>query len=284
MSKTEAPKNNIVMVPTDFSEVADNAIDHAIGIAKQLNYKVTLFHVINKDTKSLLKKDNQELKDLNDKLHAKANELKAKHNIEIEYLAKEGSIFTAIGEAANEVGANFLVMGTHGKIGVQHVIGSYAYKVVVSSPVPIIVVQEKSQHKGYHNIVMNIDHTMESKQKIAWAVYLAKTFTSTVHLVYPSESDEFLTKRINNNLNQMRKYLAENGISYTLTKLDGGNNAKSIENYANSIAADLILAITSPDKLTFIMSPWEEQILFNSSKIPVMCVNPSDTYITVLRF
>lgn len=284
MNKTETPKNNIVMVPTDFTEVADNAIDHAIGIAKQLNYKVTLFHVINKDTKSLLKKDNQDINDLNDKLKAKADELKAKYNIEIDYLAKEGSIFTAIGETATEIGANFLVMGTHGKIGVQHVIGSYAYKVVISSPVPIIVVQKKSQHKGYHNIVMNIDHTMESKQKIAWAVYLAKTFSSTVHLVYPNENDEFLAKRVHNNVNQMKKYLSENGISYTLTKLDSGNIAKNIENYANSIEADLILAITSPDKLTFIMSPWEEQILFNSSKIPVMCVNPSDTYITILRF
>ena len=45
--------SNTILVPTDFSEPCANAASHAMHIAKILNYKVVLFHAINRDTASV---------------------------------------------------------------------------------------------------------------------------------------------------------------------------------------------------------------------------------------
>ena len=52
----ETIKHNI-LVPTDFTEVIEFATEHAAGICKMQNYKLTLLHVINNDTRSYLKKE-----------------------------------------------------------------------------------------------------------------------------------------------------------------------------------------------------------------------------------
>lgn len=278
----EKQKNNVLMVPTDFSEVADFAVKHAIGIAKELNFKIALLHAINKETKSNLKKENKGLEHIEEKLKVLVDSIK-QQGIEAESITKEGSIFNVIPEVAFEIGANFLIMGTHGKVGVQKFTGSYAWKVVTTSPVPIFVVQKREFEKGYHNIVFNIDHSMRSKQKLNWAVYIANIFKSTIHLTYPKESDEFIAKKIKANLSQTKSFLAKSNITFTEKEIRGGNLAKQLESYAKEVSADLFMIMTNPEKSNIILSPWDEKLLFNEEKIPVMCINPVDSFITVLR-
>jgi nucleotide-binding universal stress UspA family protein len=274
-------KEKLVFVPTDFTEAANFATEHAIGIAKLLKYKVCLFHVINKETKAKLKKEGKTEESIKEKMDLVASGLKNKHKVEIMTTAKDGSIFSSIAEVADNMGAEFLTMGTHGKVGVQKFIGSYAWKVVTGSPVPVIVIQKGAKFKGYLSIVMNVDHTMESKQKITWAVYIAKIFSSLVHLTFQPETDEFLANKTKANLAQMKRVLEKNKIKYTEKTLNkSGNLATLLEEYANNINAELIMVMTDKEKSTFILSPWAEQILFNKSKIPVMCINPIDSHVS----
>ena len=55
----EARMNNIILIPTDFSEVCNNAMNQAVEAALFLSYDIILLHVIDKNTKSQLKKDKQ---------------------------------------------------------------------------------------------------------------------------------------------------------------------------------------------------------------------------------
>jgi nucleotide-binding universal stress UspA family protein len=275
-------QNKLVLVPTDFTEPADYATEHAAGVAKLLGYKVCLFHVINKETKSQLKKEGLKENAIDEKLAKKAKEAEEKYQVEVEHLAKDGSIFSSIGEVAKELGAEFLTMGTHGKVGIQNFIGSYAWKVVTSTPAPVIVVQKGARFKPYNNIIMNIDHTMESKHKVRWAVYIAKIFQSTVHLTFQAVTDEFLLRKTKNNLHQIKGILEKNNVKYIEKHFSdkGSKVSKLLEDYANSVSAELILVLTNKDKSTFILSPWAEQILFNDSKIPVMCINPIESHVS----
>lgn len=277
-------KNNIVLVPTDFSEVADFAIEHAAGICKQLSYKLTLLHIINKDTKAILKKGNQNISDVQSILQKQAKELSAKHGIVVDFIAKEGSIFTGISQVAIEIGANLLTMGTHGKVGVQRLIGSYALKVIESLNVPIIVVQNKAFGQGYQNIVLPIDDTMESKQKVKWAIHIARKFKSTVHIFSMVSSESYRSSKIKANSLQIMKFFEQNEIKYTQKYAEkAGNFTKQILTYSNEINANLIIIMTTPDKLmpSFILGAWEEEILFNEAQIPVMCANPVELNIVV---
>lgn len=277
-------KKNIVLLPTDFTEVIEYAIEHAAGICKQQSYKLTLLHIINKDTKSYLKKEKLTGSAIHERLEKKAKEISDKYGIEVDFIAQEGSIFSAIGDVAKQIGANMLVLGTHGKVGVQHLVGSYAMKVIESSPAPVIVVQKRGFREGYKNIVLPIDDTMESKQKVKWAIHIARKFKSTVHIYAMSVSDSYRMAKIKGNMQQIKKFFDQNEIAHTDLFADkGGSFPKQVLAFSQSIDADLLLIMTNPDKLlpNFIVGQWEEQVLFNESLIPIMAINPVELSIVV---
>jgi len=103
--------NNIVLVPTDFTTVGDNAINQAAEAAKYLKYKVVILHVIDKITKSQLKKENLTEDSILKKLNLITKEIKENYKIEAEGIARKGSIFTTISDVAKETGANLLYLG-----------------------------------------------------------------------------------------------------------------------------------------------------------------------------
>ncbi|MFH0865017.1 MAG: universal stress protein [Bacteroidota bacterium] len=277
-------KKNIVLVPTDFTEVTDYAVQHAAGICKMQNQKLTLLHIINKDTKSYLKKEKLTGSAIHERLEKKTKEISNQFGIQCDFIAREGSIFSTIAEVAKELGVSLLTMGTHGKVGVQHIVGSYALKVIESSPAPVIVVQKRDFREGYKNIVLPIDDTIESKQKVKWAIHIARKFQSTVHIFAMYTSEPYRMAKIKGNIKQIKKFFDQNGINHT-EKFAEKSVAfpKQTLNYAKNIDADLILIMTNPDKMmpSFIVGQWEEQILFNDSLIPVMCINPIELNIVV---
>jgi nucleotide-binding universal stress UspA family protein len=283
----EKKRENIVLVPTDFTKVADYAIDHAAGIARLINGKVAILHVINKETKAYLKKEHLTDEAINEKLKSIAESVEKKYNVKLDYIAEEGSIFTTIAKVTEKIRARIVVMGTHGKVGVQHFVGSFALKVIESSAVPVIVLQEKEFGKGYNDIVLPIDENIESKQKVDWAIHIAKIFNSTVHLFGIKYNDEFLSNKVNNNIAQIKNIMSKNGIKYTeKISSDTGSFAKGIIVYADYIKADLIMVMTNPHQLlpSFMLSKWAEHVIFNPSKIPTLCVNPVELNITYVSF
>jgi nucleotide-binding universal stress UspA family protein len=127
-AKEKIKYNSIVLIPTDFSEVCNNAIHHGVELAQSLNYSVCILHVINKQTKSMLKKENLSLEFIDGRLNEYKEQYGTDYTVPIETMAREGSIFTVINEVAQEVKANLMVLGTHGKLGLQHLFGSYALR------------------------------------------------------------------------------------------------------------------------------------------------------------
>src|ERR1035437_6289450 len=161
--------NKIVLVPTEFSEVCNNAASQAVDTAKLLNYKVVLLHVVDNDTKAYLKDEKLPAEAIDKMLSDLANELHVQGGVTVEYLSREGSIFTTISEVANEIGANLVYLGTHGKTGIQRFTGSFALKVVVSSEVPVVVVQKRPYTTQYKDIVLPISTDLSTEEKAKWA-------------------------------------------------------------------------------------------------------------------
>lgn len=263
--------NSIVLVPTDFTPVGDNAINQAAEAAKFLNYKVVILHVIDKNTKAQLKKEHLDEATINQKLGAIAAELKETYDIQAEGIAREGSIFTTISDVAKDLGANLLYLGTHGKVGMQHLTGSYALKVVTSSPAPVIVVQKRSFNEGYGHIVLPITSDSGPWEKTKWAAHIAKQFKSEIHIY------QMAGESINEAVGQITEFFTKNEISYSIREANKNTNfAKQVIDYATSNNADLVMIMTDPDQSLkrYILGSWDEQIIFNGSQIPVMCINP----------
>jgi nucleotide-binding universal stress UspA family protein len=270
-------REKIVLVPTDFTKEAEIAMDHAFGFAKLKSWSVMLLHVINAETKSKLKKEGKDIEDINKELGVIAQKAKETHEIEVDFMTQEGSIFNEISSVCEEIKARIVFMGTHGKVGIQKFIGSYALKVITSSKVPFIVVQDKPFGEGYKNLVIPIDDSPYSSQKASWAMYIAKIFNSKLHFVVAHNSIIAIKARVNAMVSRIERFLVENNIQYEIIQAEkGGSFPKQIIDYSKSISADMITIMTEKQISIpgFMFTKWQENILFNEEKMPVMCINP----------
>ena len=264
---------NIILVPTDFSEVCTNAANKAAEAAGSLKFKVVLLHVINKETKAYLKEEKLSADFIDQRLKALAAELKTAYDVEVDYVVKEGSIFDVIPEVATDLGANLMYLGTHGKTGMQHLTGSFAIKVVTASPCPVIVVQKKPFDKGYKNVVLPITSGAGPWEKTKWAVYMAKQFGSTIQMLLPNNPAE----DVKSAADRISGYFDKNEVTHSVSIAGkGGNFSKLVIDFAVAGNSDLIMIMTNPDKgySKFILGSYDEDMLFNAAQIPVMCINP----------
>ncbi|MHC1773770.1 MAG: universal stress protein [Lentimicrobium sp.] len=274
--------NDIILVPTDFSEVCLNAASQAAEAAKLLNMKVILLHIINSDTKAFLKNENLTPGSLEEKLQELAAQLSAKYHVTVEYMTREGSIFTEIGEVVKDLGVSLVYLGTHGKVGLQHLTGSFALKVVTSSDAPTIVVQKRPFSEGYKQIVLPMTSEAGPLDKTRWAVYIAKKFDATIHIFLVGDAND----AVYNASKQIADYLAKNNVKYTeRTAEKSGNFSKQVIDYSTATNSDLIMIMTNPDKGIgkFLLGSYDEDIIFNTSQIPVMCINPRKFNYEVLK-
>jgi nucleotide-binding universal stress UspA family protein len=168
-------------------------------------------------------------------------------------------------------------MGTHGAHGWQHITGSHALKVVTSSTVPFIIVQERAvKTTGYDSIVVPMDLHKETKQKLSIVASLAKYFNSKVHVVTPDESDEFLRHQVESNIIFSERFFKDRGIEMTSAIVSSSGFDKEVVKYAVSVDADLI-AIMNLNRSSFlsaITANYEQYMLTNDALIPTLIVNP----------
>lgn len=258
-----------ILVPTDFSEVAHTAIDHAVELAHTIGTNVVILHVVEDDSKT------EEASDKLDKELEVAKRIIS--TVPVSKLVRVGNIFDDIGEAAEEVKASLIVMGTHGASGWQRITGSKALKVITNSKVPFIVVQKQvMKESGYDCIVAPLDLHNETKQKIEIVARMAEYFDSEVHLVTPKETDKFLVNKLNGNIAWAKKYLDERGVkNSTHIPKKKGDFVKQVINFAKEIDADLISIMNlQKNSLIGMLSNYEQDMITNKSQIPVLCINP----------
>ena len=259
-------KEKTFVVPHDFTEVADVALDHAIATAKSISAEIILLHVVarSKDIESAT---------------ARLKSIIEKKNTSVQLIpnVRVGNIFEDIGEFAAENSAELIFMGTHGIQGWQHVTGSNALKVVTSSNVPFIIVQQKSSSAtAYNNIVVPLDLNKETKQKLAIVADLATYFKSQVHLITPEESNPLLKKQIEANISFANNFFQERNIHVTTKIAPAQNFEREIVKHASTIGADLIafMNMHKNNLLGVATANSETYLLNNTANIPVLVVNP----------
>ncbi|MCH7657055.1 MAG: universal stress protein [Bacteroidetes bacterium] len=262
-------KRQTILVPHDFTEVADYALQHAILVAENTGNDITMVHIIDNESKydTALEKCNE----------IAGNTFK-KHFRRPKVVVKTGSIFTAIGKAAKETNASLVIMGTHGIKGMQKLTGSWALKVIVHSEVPFIIVQEPPKSKKFKKIVFPIDFKVENKEKNQWVNYLAKHYQSKFFLIKQDIKDKAFKRRINSNMVFAKKYLTSRNVEFEIHTAPAKTKFwKGTLSHAKEINADLILIMATRDigVADYAFGANEQNILANPEGIPVMCINPS---------
>ena len=259
-----------LLVPTDFTNEAHSAIQHAVKLGVIVQAEVILLNVV---------KDKSDIPAATTKLKEEEKWAKTVNDlIDVRSIVRVGNIFDDIGDAASELGVSLIIMGTHGASGWQKITGSYALKVITNSSVPFIVVQDQLMNDtGYDSIVVTLDLNNETKQKLEMVASIAHYFDSEVHLITPNESDEFLSNKLKANRIWAAKYLKGKNVKFTTQIVDDGDNLlEGVFKLSKKVEADLI-AIMNLQKnslMGVLGSSYQQEIIANKAKVPVLCLNP----------
>jgi len=262
-----------ILVPTDFTSVAETALNHAIKIASIMEGEIVLLHVVDRDSK---------IDEAREKIDPIAEKVSKEQNIPTVGKVVSGNIFDDIDKVADYEGARLIIMGTHGRRGLQHVTGSHAMKVVTSSTIPFIIVQDRVLPENYKNIVFPIDFKAETKQKISITASMAEKLGAKVHIFADADEDKFDAQKISNNVAYTKKFFAKAGIDYVVEKADpkGGDFVKQIIRYSASINADFIAVLNlNYRSINAFLKHSEEELITNDPQIPVLMVNPSNEFL-----
>lgn len=260
-----------ILVPTDFTKVADCAMNHASTLAERMGAELHVLHIVGRQ---------DDMEEARVKVNLEVERAKRwSDRIVVKTQLRVGSVYDEIGNAASEIGAELVIMGTHGMRGMQFITGSRAMRVITNGRVPFIVVQERNIRKqGYHKIVVPMDLQKETRQKVAFVADVARYFNSEVRVITPNESDEFLRKQLDNNIRFAEQYFGERGVNMKATVADVDSNrfVDAVVRFAVQEDADLItiMNLASGNIFGVLGVSYEQEVITNEPMIPVMLVNP----------
>jgi nucleotide-binding universal stress UspA family protein len=288
MTDIKTPEDHIILVPVDFSESSTNALTYAVEMAKLFENEITLVNAVSKGMKSLFINDTQKelLKEgINLRLNKyKEDILAGWPNGKVNIVIEEGKPYKVIAKIAEEQKCDTIIMGTNGANGIDQFVGSTTSRVISVANCPVIAVKMKSDKPTFNNIVLPIDLTKSSKQKVNWAIKLALKYNSTVHIIMEVDNDEFIKHKIELNLKQVEQAMRDNNVKFITKMLDDrkypDNLGMDTIKYADEVGADLIMIMTQAEgglKELFVGS-YAQQIVNSGQKTPVMCINPIKTY------
>jgi nucleotide-binding universal stress UspA family protein len=256
----------VFMVPHDFTDAGATAVKHAINLAHQADAKISLLHIISKDS---------ERAPAIEKLTAIVQEIrKTNSTAKVDAYVEKGSIFTDIGAMADNIGATMIIMGTHGARGMQKVFGSFAIKVITSTSVPFMVVQKESPVEKISSIVFPIDLTLESLQIMSIATDVARAFDAEVHLVAKKESDAAFARKLSNHFMVAEKQMQASNLKYKIEYLEGsGSLYKKIMGYCKDNGANIVAITYHTDSLLPQFDTFAQSIITNDLELPALIVN-----------
>lgn len=277
-----------ILIPVDFSATSLLAIKHGAFTAQLTKCDVYLLHVINSQFSAgdmflpIVQLENKTdfQKMIDDKLEELSHQINKEYGVRVISVSRTGVPSKEINAFAEEIKASLIVMGTHGYSPLEElVIGSNALKVITKSPCPTMVMSSEADHKGYQKIVLPIDSSANSRQKVIFAIEFAKHFSAELHAVaLMDEREDELAEEMELILHQIQSRAEEHNVVYHSDVIKNvSNRAKATVEHANKLNADLVIIMTDQDaELSgFFLGPYSQQVI-HLSKVPTIAIKPLD--------
>lgn len=256
-------------MPHDFTTVADNAVSFAIRLADAIGANVDLLHVV---------KDKKEAISANAKFEKIILNIKDKpEKVGVNFHVKEGSIYVDIASKALDLHSTLIIMGTHGAKGMQKLFGSFAIKVITSTHVPFLVVQEQFTGLDMSKIVVPIDESQESLQIEQVATGLAEILDAEIHVVSEKKIDSNLKLKTAVHSGLLTKQLKAKNLKYQTKILDRKKGySGDIVQYTKDIGANLIAFAYHSDRLLPQFDTFAQSLITNKEGVPVLVLNSKE--------
>jgi nucleotide-binding universal stress UspA family protein len=275
-----------IVIPVDFGEQSMIALGQSYNLARLTKSEITLVYVIDEDflkpfqdvVSAKHNYENHLRDDIKLKLDQLAEKVHKETGIRVNTLIRTGKVYEEIVEAAKETDAALIVMGTMGAVGLKkRILGSNASRVVREAECPVITIKGRDHRFGIKHILLPLDLTKETKEKVAKAVALAQIYGSVIHVVSIVEShDEFLVNKLSRQMDMVVNFISEAGVSVNSEFVEGDDVAEKVIETARKVNADLIMIMTQQEVgFTDLFISSAAQEIINNSEIPVLSIRPA---------
>lgn len=280
---------NSILIPVGFSEQSLIALEQSYNLARHTNSELVLLSVI-EEQPALIKLlgRNKEEEDGKEELVKRALEslckdVREESGLPVRIIITRGKVYEEIIRIANEIEPLFIIMGTTGTAnGLRgRFIGTNTLNVVHETLFPVITIHGKKHQEGCKNILLPLDLSKKSKEKVQHAIHFAQYFGSKIWIlsINPRIKDEFLYKRIERQHYQVETTIEKYGIKVQgeiVRQKRGESEASIVLKHAEKINADLIVIMTEQEngfEGLFKASDDAKQVIYHSD-VPVLCVKP----------
>lgn len=275
-----------IIVAIDFSKGSMHALDYAIEFANHHKSNIMMVWVDNNANQDIFTASGpnefreEALKNLDDILASKKRKLKSG---KLSYKLRKGKVYQEIANQAKANKAGLIIAGTHGVTGYEEFwIGSNAYRIVSYAPCPVITVRYDFEinQPPIKSIVLPIDNTLDTRQKIPFTVTMAKAFGADIYLLsLYSTPFKAMHKKVDNYTREAQKKISEAGINHYTETVEADNITNATINYAQKVNANLIAIMTEQETTAsnILLGPYAQQMV-NHSPIPVLSIQPKEIY------
>lgn len=240
-----------ILVPTDFSEQAENALRIAADLAKKHNSQIYLLHMLELPLQLVDGASGGAKSDLPEALffmklaHQKFEKIMNApflEGITVHETAEFDGAFEGIMEYAKKYEIDLVVMGSHGSSGLQGLfIGSNTEKVVRHSEIPVLVIKKKHEKFAVNRFVYALDFKAENHNAFRQAIAFAKANNQTLHTLYVNTPGDFrTTQEVEDTMQRFMDEEKEPLEDYTLNIYNDLSIESGILHFAETIDAGLI--------------------------------------------
>lgn len=273
-----------IIVPIDFSDESLNGLQVALIYANR--FKATLQMVyVQKPTNEQPSNDQGEAQEGVVESFEKIIEeykLKFHDSSKLSYQIKIGKVSQEIVSQADSLVDSAIILSTHGASGFEEfLIGSNALRIISASDKPVITVRHGVVPREIKSILLPVDSTVLTRQKVPYTASIAKEFDAEIDVFgVCSSSNKEVTRKMQNYASQVCEFLEKQGIKYRNSSLTGKGIASSILEHANETNADLISIMTEKSgSLSDIVLGTNAQQIISKSSVPVLNITPKDVSI-----
>ena len=264
-----------IVVPLDFSNESLTGLDLSMMLANKTGANIEMVHVIKKNTGTNNELPEMEHQQAKMKFENILQKYKEKGNLKytLNYTIKEGRVFKEITNLAENYEDALIVLSAHGESGFEELfIGGNAYKITSHSKSPVITIRRSKISSNIDKIVLPLDITFQTREKVPYTVKMAKLFNSEIHLLSVRLSNiKSIEKKLHQYVKQVASYIDKQEIPCTIEHLQGDNLTDITLDYSRSINADLISIMTEQEKSVsnLLLGSYAHQMI-NKSLIPVL--------------
>lgn len=236
-----------ILVPTDFSPQAENALHVAAQLARKHDAEIYLLHLLELPLHQVdalsVHSDLPEAVFFMKLAHKRFEEVMAKDylkDVVVHETVEFHQSFTALIDTCKEKNIDLIVMGSHGVSGFKEMfIGSNTEKVVRTSDIPVLVIKNAHENFEINDFVFASDFTKDNKATYKQAAQMAQAFDAKMHLVMVNTANNFTTTaKAKERIAEFTKdYSYENS---TINIYNDETVEQGILNFSQSINADLI--------------------------------------------